>query len=67
MAKEWVKEESRTKNERYFIFGGRKSVILLEGSQASPACLSGTNTVKVKTLECLDVLGKGPRNFDFLN
>jgi hypothetical protein len=36
---------------RHFIFrGGRKNIILLEGSQATPARPSGRNNVKVKTL-----------------
>jgi hypothetical protein len=36
---------------RDFIFrGGRKNIILLEGSQATPARPSGRNNVKVKTL-----------------
>jgi hypothetical protein len=36
---------------RVFIFrGGRKSIILLEGAQATPARPSGRNNVKVKTL-----------------
>jgi hypothetical protein len=30
--------------------GGRKSIILLEGSQATPARSSGRNNAKVKTL-----------------
>jgi hypothetical protein len=34
----------------YFPREGRKSVILLEGSQATPARPSGRNNVKVKTL-----------------
>jgi hypothetical protein len=38
-------------SERHFIFrGGRKSIILLEGSHATPARPSGRNNVKAKTL-----------------
>jgi hypothetical protein len=45
------KEEIKRWNERHFIFwGGRKNIILLEGSQATPARPSGRKNVKVKTL-----------------
>jgi hypothetical protein len=36
--------------------GGRKSIILVEGSQASPACPSDKGSVKVKTLGWLEAL-----------
>jgi hypothetical protein len=32
------------------LWGGRKSIILLDGSQASPVRLFDTNRVKMKTL-----------------
>jgi hypothetical protein len=45
------KEEIKGSSERRFIFRGRrKSIILLEGSEATPARPSGGNSVKVKTL-----------------
>jgi hypothetical protein len=45
------KEEMKGRSERYFIFrGGRKNIVLLEGSQATPARPSGGNNVKVNTL-----------------
>jgi hypothetical protein len=45
------KEEIKGCSERHFIFrGGRKGIILLEGSQATSARPSGRNNVKVKTL-----------------
>jgi hypothetical protein len=45
------KEEMKGRSERDFIFrGGRKNIVLLEGSQATPARPSGGNNVKVKTL-----------------
>jgi hypothetical protein len=34
-----------------------KSMILLEGSQASPACPFDNGSMKVKTLEWLEVVG----------
>jgi hypothetical protein len=49
--------------------GARKNIILLEGSQASPVCLSDKCGMKVNMLEWLDIVGliKGPLNLDFLN
>jgi hypothetical protein len=38
------------------LWGGRKSIILLEGSQASPACPSDKSSMKVKTLEWLEIV-----------
>jgi hypothetical protein len=38
------------RSERHFISGGKKSIILLEGSQALPACPSDRNRAEVKTL-----------------
>jgi hypothetical protein len=44
------KEDMNGWSERHFIFrAGRKSIILLEGSQATPARPSGRNYAKVKT------------------
>jgi hypothetical protein len=45
------KEEIKGRSERHFIFrGGRKSVILLEVSQAMPARPSDRHNVKGKAL-----------------
>jgi hypothetical protein len=45
------KEEIKGGSERHFVFlRGRKSIIILEGSQATPARPSGSNNVNVKTL-----------------
>jgi hypothetical protein len=42
--------EIKGRNDINFIFrGGRKRIILLEGSQATPAHPSGRKNVKVKT------------------
>jgi hypothetical protein len=38
------------RTKRHFISGGRKSIILLEGSQAIPARPSDNDRVRVKTL-----------------
>jgi hypothetical protein len=43
------KEEIKGISERHFFPRGRKSIILLEGSQATPARPSDRNNVKVKT------------------
>jgi hypothetical protein len=52
----YVNVKSHVRNERHFIWRGRKSIILLEGSQAPPACLSDKGSVKVKTLEWLEAV-----------
>jgi hypothetical protein len=45
------KGKIKGRSERYFTFrGGRKSIILLEGSQATPARPFDKNNVEVKTL-----------------
>jgi hypothetical protein len=49
--KNGCKEEIKERREIHVIFpGGRKSIILLEGSQTTPAYPSDRNNVKVKTL-----------------
>jgi hypothetical protein len=49
--------------------GGRKSLILLEVSQASPSRPSDASSVEVKVLGWLEVGGlrQGSRNSDFMN
>jgi hypothetical protein len=42
--------ESHGRSERYFILGGRKPIILLESSHASPSSPSGKSRVKEKDL-----------------
>jgi uncharacterized protein (DUF39 family) len=44
-----VKVESHGRSERLF-FGGGRSIILLEGSQASPVRPSDKGSVEAKTL-----------------
>jgi hypothetical protein len=44
------------KSERHFIVGRGKSIILLEGFQASPARPSDKSRVKVNALGCLEAV-----------
>jgi hypothetical protein len=53
------KEKINGCSERNFIFrGGRKSIIFLEGSHATPARPSGRNNVKLKTLSTFQCLSE---------
>jgi hypothetical protein len=70
MAEESMKVKIRGRNVWHFIAGeGRKSVISLEGSQASPARPADKGTVKVKTLGWSEVAALNHCNvftFDWL-
>jgi hypothetical protein len=48
--------ESHGRSERHIPVGREKSIILLEGSHASPARLFNEITLKVKTLEWLEAV-----------
>jgi hypothetical protein len=49
-------EKSWEKLLALYCAGGWESIVLLEGSQASPPRPSDKDSVKVKTLESLDVV-----------
>jgi hypothetical protein len=48
--------ESNGKIDRHFIVGRKKEYLLLEGSQALPACPSDKSSVKVKNLGSLKLV-----------
>jgi hypothetical protein len=56
VTEELVKRESHGRSERHFILRGRKSIILSEGSQASPSRLSDKGRMKVKWLGWLEAV-----------
>jgi hypothetical protein len=58
-------EEAR----HFFIFGGRRGIILLEGSEASPVPTADKGIMKAKRLRMVKSSGfrQGLWNFDFLN
>jgi hypothetical protein len=52
------------KERNTLLWGGRKSIVLLKGSQASRAHPSDKSRLKVKMLEWLEaLLGTGPKEF----
>jgi hypothetical protein len=51
-----VKVKSRGRIERNYIVGERKSIVLIQGSEASIARPFDKGSVKAKTLELLEAL-----------
>jgi hypothetical protein len=51
ITEEVVQRKNKERSDRHFVSGGRKSIILLEGSQTLPARPSDNGNMRVKTLE----------------